>query len=276
MRRVLVFIGLLLVSAPAFGYEAPIIHSFTKPTANGKYLLVMLHQHDVVPPKGVKMRSLKDTYGKSGLYPVNDATKPVWTCDWTANRESYVFVSDDTQFAVRVSDRDPGGRTWALMSEKPIPAKKAGWDDEPALMIYKNGQPFKTIALKDAFDTSRFTDRDCFAGPIVAIESFDDAAGRVTISTETRGRKISSAVMFRTGEVERGVADVPAPDDGTASSDGGPAEGGSKFLRGLLIGVAVVVVASAAFAALAFVLIRRQGKGTSAKASAKRSPSTRG
>jgi hypothetical protein len=251
MRRALTPVLLLVLSSPALGYEAVPAHSFAKPTANGKHVLVMLQQHALPGDK-----ALKEKYGRSGLYPVGDPTKPAWTCDWVAMWDRNVFASDDGVFAVRVVDTDPAGRHWVLSYEKKIPPKKPGWADDPALLIYENGKPSRTLALKEVFGTSAFTDRDCYMGPIVAIDAFDDAGGRVVISTEANGRKRTATVAFRTGEVvERSSAGSLAGGGGISDLLDGD---GRSWGRMLLLGLLVVGVLTAAFAGAAVLLIRNQ------------------
>jgi hypothetical protein len=244
MRGVLVLGGLLLCTAPALGYSAAPPHSFAKPTANGKFVLVMLHDWERPAEKGLNAK-----YGRSGLYPIDDPTKPVWTCDWRADWERNVFASDDGTFAVRVPDHDPGLRRWVLSYQKSIPEKPAGWEDGPVLFVYKDGKPSRTITLREAFGTSRFTDRDCFMGPIVAIESFAD--DRAVITTEADERKRTAAVAFRTGEVNAGGGS-----GGRLSGESGSASG-RNWVRVLLVGLTVVTACAGAFAVLLFRTARK-------------------
>lgn len=254
MRVVLVLIA-VVVTAPAFAYDAPPVQSFAKPTADGKHVLVMLHPFE----RGVGI-GLNKKYARSGLYPVADPTTPVWTCDWSASDRSYVFASDDGIYAVRVPDSDPGLRRWLLSTERPIPPKPAGWEDAPALLVYRNGRPVRTLALRDVFDCSEFTDRDCFMGPVVRIEEFRDDAGRVTITAEADGRKQTATVSFRTGAVtERtgtprlDVLECPVT---------GPGESGWGWGRAMLIGLIVVGAGTAAFVGLAVLLVQSRRAGT--------------
>jgi hypothetical protein len=248
MRAVLVLGGLLL-AAPAFGYTAAPPHSFAKPTPGGKFVLVMLHQWDGPPGK-----ELSKKYGRSGLYPADDLTKPAWTCDWRADWEHNVFASDDGVFAVRVPNSEPGLRRWLLSNDRQVEPKKPGWEDAPALHISKNGQPFRTLALRQVFDCSRFTDRDCFMGPIVTIDSFLDPTGHVTISAQANGRKQTAMVAFRTGEVIEGRGE-----GAIVGGDGGSGSDGAWYWgRVILTGVAVVGVGTAAFIGLVVLLVREQ------------------
>src|SRR5262245_15738463 len=122
MRGVLILGGLLL-AGPAFAYTSAPPHSFAKPTANGKYVLVMLHSLERPADKG-----LKERYGCSGLYPTDDPTKPAWHCEWRAVWERNVFASDDGIYAVRVLDSEPGLRAWLLQHDHLIDPKRPGWE----------------------------------------------------------------------------------------------------------------------------------------------------
>jgi hypothetical protein len=252
MRGVLVLTGLLL-SCPAFAYESVPVMSFAKPTANGKYVLVMLHPFDGAGGKG-----LREKYGGSGLFAAGGPKKMVWACDWKADREYNVFVSDDGVFALRVPDGEPGLRHWHLMNDKPVPARAAGWEDAPALFIYKDGKPFKTLALRDVFDCSRFTDRDYYMGPVIVVDSFLDELGRVSVSSEAGGRKQTATVAFRTGAVlEPGRAEAGAPGAPTTGGGRGEPNSGRGRVRGFLIGLGVSGCL-AAFVGVAVLLIRHK------------------
>jgi hypothetical protein len=142
MRSALV-LGGILFATPCFADEAIPVMSFAKPTSSGKYVLVMPHSFEGATGKG-----LKEKYGRSGLYPTNDPTKPVWTCEWKADRPENVFTSADGVFAVRAPDGDPGGRHWRLMNDERVPPKRVGWEGEPALVIYQHGKPFRTRSAR--------------------------------------------------------------------------------------------------------------------------------
>ena len=254
MRGLLILCGMFL-AVPAFGYSSVPPHSFAKPTPGGKYVLVMLHSLERPAEKG-----LKEQYGRSGLYPVADPTKPAWTCDWRADWERNVFVSDDGVFAVRVPDGEPGLRSWLLQNDRLVDPRKPGWEDGPALIVYQNGQLFRTLALRDVFDTSRFTERDCFMGPIITIDSFDDAAGRVTISAQANGQKQTTIVAFRTGEViersgeGRSMFDLPVLGGRSDSATG------RNWARTILIGLGVIGVGTATFIGLAVLLREKRSR----------------
>lgn len=256
MRGILVLGGLLFSAACAFGYSAVPPRSFIKSSANGKFVLVMLHPLRDEAKKELRMvksleelkepKDIEQVFPHSGLYSTKlDSVplKPLWTCDWRVAWGRNMMVSDDGKFVVRVADIDPGLRRWVLSYQKEIPEKKAGWDEAPALHIYKDGKPFRTVALREAFDTPSFSLRDCFMGPIVAIDSFDDAAGRVTISTEADERKRTATVNFRTGEVVSG---------GNSSAADAAGAGGRNWGRVALIGLVVVALGAAVFGVLLF------------------------
>lgn len=266
MRGVLVLSGVLWSSA-AFAYDAVPVMSFSKPTANGKYVLVMLHPGDFP-----RSKELKEKYGRSGLYPANDPKNPVWLCEWSAERDWMVSVSDDGVYAVRIPNGDPGLRHWLLSTERLIPARAADWDTAPALFLYKNGNLFRTLTYRDLFDCSQFSERDCFMGPVVSIEAFRDPDGHVSISSEKDDEKtLKTTVAFRTGEViERGGfgsgggggrSRAPSSRSGTegtgTSARSGDATEGRSWGRTLLMGFMVVGACSAAFACIAVLLVRR-------------------
>jgi hypothetical protein len=266
MRGAFVLCGLLFCAASASGYSAAPPRSFVKPTANGKYVLVMLHPLRDEAKKEVRMiksleelkepKDIEQVFPQSGLYSTKlDSVplKPLWTCDWRVAWGRNMSVSDDGEFVVRVADRDPGLRRWVLSYQKELPEKNEGWDDAPAMHIYKSGNLIRTVTLREAFDTSRFSTRDCFMGPIVAIDSFDDATGRVVISTEVNESKRTATVAFRDGTV--------VPNEGGAAGDDGA--GGRNWWRTIGIGVVVVGALFAVFLGLA-ALILRAGRGRAA------------
>jgi hypothetical protein len=246
-------LGGFLVAAPALAYTAPPVTSFAKPTGDGRHVLVMLHTGP-----GGRGTDLNARYARSGLYPADDPTTPRWVCNWTSARERGVFASDDGVYAVRVPDGDPGLRRWLLQSEALIPARAANWDEATAMFIYKNGRLERTLSLKDVFDTRRFTDRDCYQGPVVTIESFRDAAGRVTLATEAGGTTLTATVDFRTGVTNNRSGSVVPALDGVAfcPSTGEPPSGRSWWWP-VLAGLTVVGAGTAVFVVLAALLARR-------------------
>lgn len=247
MRTMLMLCGLAL-SAPAVAYDAAPPQSYAKPVGGGKFVLVMLQPegHDFKP-------DLRKKYGKSGLYPADAPARPLWTCDWHAEYEANVAVSADGEWAVRVPDVETGLRHWLLgIENRPVPKPGAGWPNQPAVFVYRNGKLVHTLAVKDVFDTGRFSDRDLFMGPVIEIDSFDERPGRVWVrTTGDDGGTQTSAVAVRTGEVSRGVCGEYRMGFGSWLP---------RWAEVALIGGVVVVGGAAAVFALAAVLVRRQRK----------------
>jgi hypothetical protein len=134
-----------------------------------------------------------------------------------------------------------------------------------AVLIYKNGEPFRTLTLKALFDCSRFTDADCDGGPVCEIDGFFDDAGRVGVRTTAGGERLLTAVQFRSGEVTTDSAAAPPLESrvgGDSGVDGVPspnvAEMSPSWGRVAGIGAAVVGACSAVFLTLAVVLVRTQ------------------
>ena len=249
--RSLLALGLL--AAPAVAYEAAPPQSYAKPVGN-KYVLVMLQ------PEGRDFKDdLRRKYGRSGLYPADDPVKPLWTCDWHAEYERNVAVSADGEWAVRVPDVETGLRHWLLGIEKrPVPKPNEGWPAQPAVFVYRNGKLAHTLAVQDLFDTGRFSDRDLFMGPMLAIDSFDAATGRVVVSTAHEdGRRPAATVEARTGEVTDHTGGVVLDCGNVPGSGWG---GLPRWAGVVLTGTAVVGGGAAAVFGLAVVLIRRQGR----------------
>ena len=130
MRSALV--GVLLLTAPAFAYDAAPPQSFARPVAGGKFVLVMLQ-----PPGRDFKDDLRTKYSRSGLYPANDPTKPVWTCDWHTDYAANVAVSADGEWAVRVPDVETGLRHWLIgIENRPVPKPAGGWREQPLSLIH--------------------------------------------------------------------------------------------------------------------------------------------
>jgi hypothetical protein len=116
-------------------------------------------------------------------------------------------------------------------------------------LIYNNGQLNRTLTLREVFRCSRFTDRDCFMGPVVTIDSFDDDAGRVNLSAVADGKKQSATIAFRTNEVieSSGIGESFDPSPATTRNWG----------RAILIGLVVIGVGAVGVVGLVL-LSRRQ------------------
>lgn len=264
MRYALGMTLAVTVGAVGFAYEAIPARSFTKPTGDGKHLFVM------IVPKAVRdipNDDLRAKYGKSGLYPKDDPTAPVWACEWYTQYESAVAVSNDAAFVVRVPDRKINWQQRAGGSYR-IPKRPPGVEGLAAVTVYQSGKPLRTFTLRELFDCSQFTDADCDGGPVCEIDSFRDAAGRVTIRTVSGGKPQTRTIHFRTGEIlPVGTSDLPPevtdpagkrPPPTEATDRPAPAEPKRQWAHVALIGVIVVVGCSTAFAALAVTLVRGQ------------------
>lgn len=246
----------LLACGPSvLAYSAAPPQSFAKAVPGGKFFLVMLQ------PEGRDFKDdLRKKYGKSGLYAVGDPKSPVWTCDWCADYERNVVVTEGGEWVVRVTDVETGLRHWLLGIEGRPAAKPIDvWQDRPAVMVYRRGQLVHTLAVKDVFDPSRFTDRDLFMGPVLAIDAAEPDTGRVrVVTTHADGSQQTAMVDARTGE----VVDRDAGRGGwfTDCGNNGPSLGWERWAAVLLIGLAVVAAGAGAVAGLTALLVRRQAR----------------
>ena len=218
----------------------------------------------MLQPEGHDFKNdLRKKYGKSGLYPVGDPKSPVWTCDWNADYERNVVVTEDGEWVARVPDVETGLRRWLLGTEdRPAPAAKPTdvWQDRPAVMVYRRGQLARTLAVKDVFDNPRFTDRDLFMGPVLAIDAFEPDTGRVWVSAKLEDdTKPWAIVNARTGGVSDQHNGV-RPDNVLDCGNNGPSLGWEQWIWVIVTGVVVVGVGAAAVAGLTVLLVRRQGR----------------
>ncbi len=262
----LLALAFITFTSTAFGYEPPVARSYAKPTADGRHVLVMLVPKSI---RNVPDDDLRKKYGKSGLYPADDPAHPVWTCDWYAQFEASVGVSNDGVYAVRVVERK---RNWRQITDPKyrVPPRPPGVDEWPAVVVHKNGEPARTFALRELFDCDRFTPADCDGGPECSITAFLDAGGRVTVRTTAGGAEQKRTLDFRTGEVfPVGTGELAELREASDTEDrakmrprgerplsaAGPER---SVLRVMAIGVGVVAACTAAFLALAAVLVRGQ------------------
>lgn len=256
MRSAVSPLVLLACGSAGFAYSPVPLSSYVKPTPNGKFVLVMLLPADA----GNERNEARKRYTQSGLYTADDPTSPVWACDWRADHKENVTVSEDGVFAVRVADTDAGGKTWRKLSlpDYKAPPKRAGVGNEPAVWVYKNGQLHRTFTAGELFDCRRLTDDDCDGGPVVNIDGFRDADGRVTVKVHGEKGTQSADVGFRDGTVSGRQNGAGVSDCGSGLKCGTPSPGDWVWVVG--IGLAVVSAGGAAVAGLAFVLIRGQRK----------------
>lgn len=256
MRTLLIMAGVLF-TLPAFAYDAAPLQSYSKPVADGKFVLVMLR-----PGKNDFKPDLREKYGRSGLYPTDDPTHPLWTCDWCADYADNVVVTADGEWAVRVADVEQGLRHWLLSIEnRPVLKPGDGWQDRPAVMIYRQGKLVHTLAVKDLFDTGRFTDRDLFMGPVMQIDAFEADTGRVWVSTPLAdGTRQSAIVDSHTGAVSDKHNGGVFDDGALKCGNNGPSVSWDRWVWAGLIGTGVVGFGAAAVIGLTVLLVRRQGR----------------
>lgn len=251
-------------------FEPVPARSYTKPTADGRHLLVMLVPRSI---RDVPNDELRTKYGQSGFYPVDALKRPLWTCDWYVQFESGVMPTNDGEFVVRVPDRK---RNWRQIVDGKyrVPPRPPGIEKLAAAIVYRNGQLHRTVALDELFDCSKFTNADCDGGPECALDRFSDSTNRVTIRTTANGVVMKRTIDFRTGEVFAvGAGDIsdeaasnsfkvrpPTDPDGVTDRPRLSTER-SRLVRVILAGVVVVIATTLAFLTLAFVLIRGQSPG---------------
>lgn len=250
MRSALV--GVLLFPAVAIAYSAAPPQSYVKPIPGGKFVLVMITPHESKEHPSVVARR----YARSGLYPAEETTNPVWVCDWCAEYQNNVTVSADGEWAVRVLDVEQGLRRWLLGDDdnKPQKPHQPGWEDRPVAWVYRKGQLVRTLAVKDLFDTSRFTGNECFMGPIVTLDPMD-AAGWVRVATaHADGSRQTATIDARTGEVTDRHAGRLAFED---CGNNGPSNDWRPWVWVVLIGLTVVGTGTGAVVALTVLLVRR-------------------
>lgn len=247
---------LLACGSPVLAYSAAPPQSYTKTIPGAKFVLVMINSHE----SKERPSAVAKQFDKSGLYSVNDLKNPLWTCDWCAEYERNVTVSRDGEWAVRVPDVELGLRHWLLGSEgqRQYPLQP-GWQDRPAVWVYRKGQLVHTLAVKDLFDTSRFTGNDCFMGPIITLDPIDDTTGRVRVNTaHADGSRQTATVDAKTGEVidrDNGLG-LGFEDCG----NNGPSDGWNRWVWVGLIGMGVVGVGAGAVVGLTVLLVRGQAK----------------
>ena len=270
MRSRICTLLLFFGCGPLLAFEPVPARSYTKATADGRHLLVMLVPRSI---RGLPNDELRAKYGRSGLYPTNAPNHPRWTCDWYVQYESGVMPTNDGEFVVRVPDRK---RNWRQVVDGKyrVPPRPPGVEKLAAVIVYRNGQLQRTVALDELFDCPKFTNADCDGGPECAIDRFSDTAHRVTIRTTANGEVMKRTIDFHTGEIfpvgSGEISDVAAsnsfklrpptdPDGDADRSHSQPVR--SRSTRIILAGVVVVIAGTLAFLTLAFVLIRGQPPG---------------
>src|SRR4051794_40464122 len=80
-----------VLSIPAFADSPAPPTSYKKLTPDQKYVFVMLSPFApdreagrLIEPYASDVRTIRETYPNSGLYPNDGSTTPLWTVDWYA------------------------------------------------------------------------------------------------------------------------------------------------------------------------------------------------
>lgn len=134
-----------------------------------------------------------DPYSKSpmiGITKVYLNKKLLYTID-KYYRER-IFTSNDGQYLVVVHTSNSAG----VESYISFGIERINFN-QPAIEVFKNGQPYKTFALKDVIDTTKLASNGQFFywGYYVDIEAFEDAEDGCESCKEVYGRKV-----LRTGD----------------------------------------------------------------------------
>jgi hypothetical protein len=157
--------------------------SYTQPSPNGKYLLVMISKMPLEDElqfwdeeRARALRQLRETYKVSGLYPNDGSTTPLWTIDWFATD---IFVASDGIHLIR-----RGG-----------PSSLSGSD---AVTFFARGQQLKLYRIVDLIPNFDALPASTTTARWLAEDHFDDAALRYTVWTN-QGREYVFDVS--TGEI---------------------------------------------------------------------------
>jgi hypothetical protein len=119
--------------------EEAIPVSYTKTTADGKYIFVMHAPINILGGvEAGKAAALKMKYPKSGLYKNDHSNIPLWTVDWYSFE---VYISANGKDLIRMG---PWPRSW----EKKLSAEE-GALKQPAVAFYENGKLLKGYSIKD-------------------------------------------------------------------------------------------------------------------------------
>jgi hypothetical protein len=238
MRRALCCaFALLSCTSSALAYTEAPPKSYAKPTADGRFILVMLLPDQEDKYASDEEKALRKKYIRSGLYPKDDPTAPLWTANWYGRT---VHASTDGVYAISINDvrgiwLGPGDRRQAL-------ARVAEME---ALTVYEKGQPVRKFTVRELYDLDRFTDEqlNTWFGWYAAHDA-DDAAATIRIRARS-GESVT--INYRTGEVTR--ESRWRLDCG----NNGPASG----LNVLGVGAVVVATGGVIFFGVASLLVRR-------------------
>ena len=99
-----VFLLLIVTPEIVHSHTKPLAYSYKQETSDGKYVFVMLapkKKADGSPlntSDNEKSLEIESRYFSSGLYLINDSSKPLWTVDWYSYK---TFISSDGNYSVK-------------------------------------------------------------------------------------------------------------------------------------------------------------------------------
>jgi len=196
-------------SALPLSNEKPLVipYGYTKPTADGAHVFVMLAAPgwlDKLPEKyRSESRRLADTYRRSGLYP-KDGTTPLWTVDWYAFRVYPLsdgvhlvrMYSESTQTAHYISSRLPKAE-----EERQLAALAVGF--------YANGQLLREYRVHDLVTDPADLKHSVKHVLWIAGEALDRTGTKFVLNTQDQNQIVFDA---RTGEIlSRGKVGLGSP-----------------------------------------------------------------
>jgi hypothetical protein len=192
MRSLLSALAVLVMycSAVLAYTEAP-AQSFTKPTADGRFVFVMLTPDFDAQHATAEEKALRRKYPTGGLYANDGTGRRLWAVDWYGDN---VHPVSDGAHVARVHDI----RGYWLGGESRR-EQLARVDRFEALALYDEGRLVRSYTLGELIDTSRFTDGQLNTWfRWLHKAELDEAAGTVVIEAIT-GERV--AVDYRSGEV---------------------------------------------------------------------------
>ncbi len=154
--------------------------SYEQLSPNGKYLFVMLSK---TPDKPERIDTLKDKYGRSGLYRAGKTGKPIWTVNWYSPT---VHVSSDGIHLVRI-----GRPVVEAVSGKPDMAQLA-------IAFYEKGKQIRKYAIRDLISRPSRLAKSGKGFKWQERIAFDDETGKIVITLVTGQKK---AFSIKTGKL---------------------------------------------------------------------------
>jgi hypothetical protein len=234
MRSLLFALIVLVILCPtALGYTEAPAQSFAKPTADGRFVFVMLTPGFDAQHATAEEKELRRKYPIGGLYANDGTGRLLWAVDWYCDN---VHPVSDGVHVARVHDI----RGYWLGGE-PRREQLARVDRFEALDLYAEGRLVRSYTLGELIDTSRFSDSQLNTWfRWLRQAELDEAAGTVTIEAIT-GERV--AVDYRSGEV--------VIQDGAGPS----LPQGSRWGVAMAVGVAVVALLAGGIAIVLAVMV---------------------